>query len=231
MGLKTAAIFIKHQEPKRFLVEDIIKAIFGENFKIAKTTKSGFDFRKPKYVVISYQKSGVLIYNGEIVNQVLLERNREVINKIYQFFEQPKTILTFMHYDSGDSYGFSYIEKGEIKRFRYSTSIDYITYDYGNPLDEELNILGGQILFDTDEYGERHYLYTQYDVPEKLNDYNALNSDLTNAVMIAKMGYGLYSENQDLENVYVTLALASEPSSKEKSPSSKKRFLNKLFGK
>ncbi len=231
MGMSTAAVYIKVNDPKKFQVENVIEAFFGAFSDISETFPKGFEFRKPNYVVIRYHKSGVLISNAEFVNQVLIKRNGELINKIYEFFEKPKTILAYMHYDSGGSYGFSYIEKGEIKRFRYSTSTDWVTHDYGPPLDEELNILGGQILFEKDEYGERHYLYTQYDLPEKLNDYNTINSDLTNVVMIAKMGYGFYSENQNLENVYVTLDSPTETSSKENKTKPKKGLLDRLFGK
>ena len=203
MGMSNAAVFIQLENPKQYKIEDIVSQIFGSIESISDKAPSDFDFRNENSLMIGYHNDGIRIMNSNFVNQILVERSQIMINKLNTFFNKPKIILAYMHYDSGDSFGYTLIENGFIKRFRYSLSTDWITHDFGYPLDVELNILNGQIYFEEDEYGDRNYLYKRIDDIENPRSLHFINSELANEIMIAKIGFGIYDDHVNIPLNYV----------------------------
>jgi len=191
IGMSNAAVFIKLEDPNQYKIEDIVNELFGSLITITDKATNEFDFRNENSIIIAYHENGIRIMNSNFVNQILVERSKEVINKLNTLFNKPKLILTYMHYDSGDSFGFSLIENGQIKRFRYSLSTDWVTQEFGNPLDVELNILNGEIYYEENEYGERNYLYKRKDDINNPRSMHFINSELTNEVMLSKLGFGI----------------------------------------
>ena len=112
MGMSNAAVFIKLADSKKYKVDNIINHLFGKFENISNLRTEGFGFRKPNYVLVSYHQNGLIIRNAQFINEVLVKRNRELIKRIYDFFDKPEVILTYMHYDSGGSFGF-FISKME----------------------------------------------------------------------------------------------------------------------
>jgi hypothetical protein len=213
MGLTTAGVFIKLDNPQDFIHEKIAAFFFEDIMSIKDNCPSFFDFRHPYQIIIDIFENGICIRNSDFVNKIIVKRDKQHIAKIYEYFGHPKTILAYMHYDSGDSFGFCYVKNGNVKRFRYSLSTDWVTCDYGNPLDEEIDILNAPISFeiidkehrdnDGDEY--RYYSYTAAGETNN-RSYHFINSHLASVVMKAKIGYDFYEEDDVKSKAkYVTL--------------------------
>jgi hypothetical protein len=212
MGLTVAGVFIKLNNPQDFTHEKIANYFFENVMSVKDDCPTFFDFRLPYQIMIDISENGICIYNSGFVYQIIQKRDKQHIAKIYEYFGHPETILAYMHYDSADSFGFCYIKNGNVKRFRYSLSSDWVTYDYGNPLDEELDILNAPLSFEIDEEEEdddgdemRHYFYVIAG-ETKERSYHFINSHLASVVMKAKIGYGFYEEiNIKSISKYVTL--------------------------
>jgi hypothetical protein len=213
MGLTTAGVFIKLDNPQDFTHEEIAEYFFENVMNIKDDCPPFFDFRYPYKIIIDISENGICIMNSDFVNKIIIQRDKQHIAKIYEYFGHPETILAYMHYDSGDSFGFCYVKNGNIKRFRYSLSTDWVTCDYGNPLDEELDILNAPISFEIiykdhrDNHGDeyREYSYTVAGEMHK-RSYHFINSHLASVVMKAKIGYDFYEDIDIKSNVkYVTL--------------------------
>jgi len=229
--MSNAAVFIKLENPNEFDIVDVVKALFGDNQEIKTSWESGFDFRGKGNIILGVHSNGIRIMNSEFVNQILVTRSQETISKLYKLFKSPKLIMTYMHYDSGDSFGFGCIEDGYFKRFRYSLSTDWVTHDFGHPYDEELNILNGQIYYEEDEYGDREYLYKRLDDPNKPRSYHFINSEIANEVMKVKLGFGFYDENIESESYYITLKPKEKLIQQSSIETKSKGLFDKLFGK
>jgi len=229
MGLANAGVFIKLEKPNDFTIEEVVRNLFGDYSDIESKWGDGFDFRNKENLIISYHPNGIRIMNSELVEQVLEKRSPEIIQKLYNYFNSPALMMVYMHYDSGDSFGFGCIEDGMMTRFRYSVSTDWVTHDFGLPFDEELNILNGRLYYEEHEEGEREYLYNRLDYPDEPRSYDYINSDIANEVMLNKIGFGLEDVNPDAKTHYVTLKPKEklQPQSEKKKP---KGFLGKLFG-
>lgn len=212
MGMSKAAVFIKLENPNDYKLEKIAENFFNSIVSIKDEWQSGFDFRHSNKIIIEFYKNGISIVNSDFVNQILINRDKHLIAKLYKYFNFPETILVYMHYDSGDTFGFCYIKCGEINRFRYSLSTDYVTCDFGNPLDEELKVLNSQIHYQEDENGEeddfgdiiKYYMY-KIEGEAKSRSYHFINSHLTSVVMTAKLGFGLYDEDTQRAAKFITL--------------------------
>jgi hypothetical protein len=227
MGMSNAAVFIKLENSNEFEVDEVVKTLFGDHLEIKTSWESGFDFHAKENVIVSFHSNGIGIMNSEFVNQVLIKRSREAISELYKLFNSPKLIMVYMHYDSGDSFGFGCIQDGFFKRFRYSLSTDWVTHDFGQPFDEELNILNGPIYYEEDEYGDREYLYKRLDDPKNPKSYHFINSEIANEVMKNKIGYGFYDENVEAKSYYITL----KPNEKQMQQNPNKTKPKGLFGK
>lgn len=224
--MSNAAIFIKLDNPKEFNINDVAKEFFGEYEVIKSSWESGFDFRTSENILVGVHENGIRIMNSGFVNEILIKRSPETTQKLYNYFNSPQLIMAYMHYDSGDSFGFGCIEDGVMRRFRYSLSTDWVTHEFGYPYDEELNILNGDLYYLEDEYGNKEYLYKRLDDPENPRSFHFINSDITNEVMKTKIEFGLYDVNIENEIYYITLK------EKEIQPQKKKStgILGKLFG-
>lgn len=230
MGMSNAAVFIKLENSNDFHVEEVVKELFGDHQEIKTSWENGFDFRSVENIIYSVHNNGIRIMNSEFVNQILINRSQDSISKLYKLFKSPKLIMAYMHYDSGDSFGFGCIEEGYFKRFRYSLSTDWVTHDFGHPYDEELSILNGQIYYQEDEYGDREYLYKRLDDPNNPRSYHFINSEIANEVMKSKIGFGFYDENVETESYYITLKPSEKQIQESPNRTKSKGFFGKLFG-
>lgn len=230
MGMSNAAVFIKLENSSEFDISKIVQTLFGDHEKIKTSWENGFDFRSAENIIVNYHSNGIRIMNSEFVNQILIERSQKTINKLYNLFNSPKLIMIYMHYDSGDSFGFGCIQDGYFNRFRYSLSTDWVTHDFGQPFDEELNILNGPIYYEEDEYGEREYLYKRLDDPNNPRSYHFINSEIANEVMKNKIGYGFYDENVEAKSYFVTLKPNEKQIQQNPDKTKPKGLLSKLFG-
>jgi hypothetical protein len=230
MGMSNAAVFIKLQNSEELNIKETIKELFGEYTDIKSKWEGGFDFRNSDSIVISLHENGIRIMNSEFVNKVLIKRSPETIQKLYAYFNSPKLMMAYMHYDSGDTFGYGCIEEGIMKRFRYSVSTDWVTHDFGHPYDEELNILNGQIYYEEDEYGDREYLYRRLDDPSNPRSYHFINSEIANEVMKNKIGFGFYDENVEAKSYYITLKSDKKQVQQNPIKTKSKGIFGKLFG-
>ena len=105
-----------------------------------------------------------------------------------------------------------------------------MTHDFGFPLEEELKIINGSIFFIVDENNEREYLYNTVDDPENSKSYYFYNSHLADAVMKAKIGFGMDPETFETKDAFVTLKNQSEEIPKKTKNETKKNFFDRLFG-
>lgn len=212
MGMRAAGVFISLENPLDYKLEAIVETFFTKIQRIEDRYPTGFDFRNGHQVHFRIYEHGLIVSNSRFVYQVLVQRDPQLLSKLYRFFGYPETLFAYMHYDSGDSFGFCYLKNGSVKRFRYSSSSDWITHDYGDPLDEELPILNGRISFEEDEDGEedeegelvRYYRYQPLG-EEGTRSYHFINSHLACAVMKAKLGFDFYEEHLKPIEQFVTL--------------------------
>jgi hypothetical protein len=229
MGMSNAGVFIKLENSNEFEVGEIVNTLFGDRIEIKTSWENGFDFRSSDNIIVSFHSNGIRIMNSEFVNEILVKRSLEAINKLYKLFNSPKLIMAYMHYDSGDSFGFGCIQDGIFKRFRYSTSTNWVTHDFGQPYDEELNILNGQIYYEENEYGGREYLYKRLDDLMNPRSYHFINSEIANEVMKNKIGYGFYDENIEAKSYYIILKPNEKQIQQNPIETKPKGFFGKLF--
>lgn len=166
--------------------------------------------RNPNNVIITFYDNAISIANSQFTDKILISRDKNIIEKIYSYFDYPDTILAVMNYDSGGSYGFCYIRGGKIKRVRYALH-DWGTYYWGDPLDEELPILNAKITFIEDEDGEDDDFgeivkYSQYEKDGFFYSYSFIDAHLTSAVMKAKFGFDLHDYNVDYIAKFIILS-------------------------
>ena len=111
MGLTTAGVFIKLDNPQDFTHEEIAECFFENVMSTKDDCPPFFDFRYPYKIIIDISENGICIRNSDFVNKIIIKRDKEHIAKIYEYFGHPETILAYMHYDSGDSFGFCYVKR------------------------------------------------------------------------------------------------------------------------
>lgn len=200
--MSIAGIFVKLNNPTEFNLDEITIMLFGEFISNSEICPSGFDIRNQENRILSRYKNGVSIADADIVNQILVEGNKELIAKIFGYFNQPQSIIAYMHYDSGDSFGFRYIENGWTKRYCYK--IDGMqTVEYGVPLPEEIKILNRELFYQGDIEDEFLCYYIDEERTQS-NAYHFRSSALACEVMRSKIGHDFYDESVKRSSIYYT---------------------------
>ena len=190
MGMSICALYINVEETSEGKITSSLENLYGQFFKIYEKWDNEIKGLNLIFRSVSFYDSGIILWDDELAMDIIAKQSQESVNKIYNLFDQPTFMLAFMHYDSGDSFGFSYIEKNEIVRYRYDLSNEIGHKEYGKPLEEEKSILEGEF-YELDD-GEK--LYKRTDDIDNPRSYHFICSELANEVMKAKIGFDLYSD-------------------------------------
>lgn len=197
--LTPSGVFIK-TDISEYNSEEIFKHFFEVNYKKNDSWFNGFDTRDEKSIRITFHEKGIIITNSHFTQKILVNGNKELINKIYNYFNKPELIYSYMHYDSGDSFGFRLIQKGKTTRYRFSLSSDWVTKDFGNPIEAELEILNCELYFETEL--KEHLVYKFKD-EKNPRSYNFINAHLASIVMEHFFGFNFH-QYIEAENYYFT---------------------------
>eukprot|EP01093_Parvamoeba_rugata_P012093 TRINITY_DN346_c0_g1_i16.p2 TRINITY_DN346_c0_g1~~TRINITY_DN346_c0_g1_i16.p2 ORF type:complete len:231 (-),score=39.42 TRINITY_DN346_c0_g1_i16:446-1138(-) len=197
--LTPSGIFIK-TDISKYNSEDIFKHFFGVNYEKNDSWFNGFDTRDENSIRITFQEQGIIITNLYFTQKVLVIGDKELINRIYNYFDQPELIYSYMHYDSGDSFGFRVIQKGKTTRYRFSLSTDWVTKDFGNPIEAELEVLNSKLYFETER---KEFLMYQLKNEKNPRNYHFINSHLACVVMEHFFGFN-FQQYIESVNYYFT---------------------------
>ncbi|SDR97257.1 hypothetical protein [Winogradskyella sediminis] len=197
--LTPSGIFIK-TDISKYDYDEIFKHFFGANYEKNDNWFNGFDTRDEKSIRITFHEQGIIITNFHFTQKVLVNGNKELIEKIYNYFDQPDLIYSYMHYDSGDSFGFRLIQKGKTTRYRFSLSSDWVTKDFGNPIEAELEILNSKLYYETER---KEFLIYKLENEKTPRNYHFINSHLASVVMEHFFGFNFH-QYIEAENYYFT---------------------------
>lgn len=205
MGLSAAGIFVKTNSTT-LSHEEIVTTLFGTIDKVMDEHQGGFDIREQGKVIVRKRENGYNIASADIAQKILVEGNRSEIAKVYGLFgDSLEFIIAYMHYDSGDSFGFRVIENEETIRYRYSLGGEYITKEFGLPLDEELEVLNKPLYCEVEEDGDEIYreIYHYADEQEKFAmSYDFYNSHLAEKIMQKRLGFTFHNEYFDKDSKF-----------------------------
>jgi len=207
MGMSIGAVYVETNTTASH--EEIFRTIVDKPYKIYDTYKSGLDFRDSDVFYISKNSKGFQILNADLVK------------KIYRSYNSPKSILGYIRYDSGDSYGFTYIEDGVYRRAKYNYGNK--NADYGKPLEEEIEILTSKFYRDPEAYGENEedspILY-KMEGEEHPRMKHFINLHLAETVMSHRIGFTMEENNEFVTKYFVT---RKEESISDRSPNPKSK--------
>ena len=139
MGVSIGAVAFKTNVAE-FELQNVIHSLFGENYK---EQQEACDTRKVECVHIARTTNFIIIFNSELANKFFLSQETVILNKYLSYFGNPEFVFAFEEYDSGNSYGYSLVYNGEIKRQLRTASYETIL-DFGKPEEAELKWLNGE---------------------------------------------------------------------------------------
>ncbi len=135
MGARIYSTFVKTESSDSFKLKDIANNLFKtEDLELNKNDDS-----RSENLTIGILNSGILLSNYYLNVEVMVNHNTNVINALYQFFDQPEYIVAFMISDFNNAAGYTVIQNGTIIRSRYFDPQDEVvdSHDFGDPFPEE----------------------------------------------------------------------------------------------
>lgn len=190
MGMRMCGLFIKKENLTVDLVKELIVPIYGSPDDVLSNATSKDLQNLNKWLSINFYSNGIILWDQELTLDILTKQDTEKIELIYNSFEKPAEIIAFMHFDSGDSFGFSYIRDGEIHRYRYSLSNEIGDREFGDPLPEEKVITEAEVVVLKDE----DEVYYRLDNREHACSFHFICSELANEVMQHRIGFNMYDD-------------------------------------
>ena len=210
--MRICGLYIEVKNHTEETIKEALENIYGQFSKVYEKWNKEIKELNLLFRSVSYCENGIILWDQELALDIMTKQSQEAINNIYNAFDHPSCMLAFMHFDSGDSFGFSYIVKNEIIRFRYNLSNEIGHKEYGTPLEEEKIILDGKF-YEIDD-GEK--LYKRLDDIENPRSYHFICSELANEVMRVKIGYDMNSDEINANYKIFTFRQEDEKSNVEK---------------
>ncbi len=224
MGSNSLGIFIK-TDTKIYTHKKIAFDLFGatEEYDYSMNTLKYYD-----YITITFHDSLIEIHNSEFVEKFIENKKETEVHTLNNYFNNPEFILSYISFDTTNSFGFKYIEKGRTIRLKLEDD-SYIT-EFGQPIEEELKYLNGDYKYIEEE--DEKLL-----VVSPVNDNNEfayfhVTSSLVSDVLISRLGFGIHDSPKNTVTKYFKIKKVEEQITKVavRKEKPKKGFYDKLFG-
>lgn len=154
MGWKISAIIIKNPieiEPIQLVTKLGFKSIKETENQLFETAMYPDD----NHIYIGKYNDNLILCEGELTFDFFDKRNSKIENCLFEIFPNSEICTVVLH-SYNNLWGYSISINGIKKRIRFGSSEDGTIEDYGNPLDEELDLLSKSFL---NEDGERVYTF------------------------------------------------------------------------
>lgn len=201
MGIAQAGIAFKPNQP----VDDVcrlVSALYGgEASPIEHPNVGQFDIRNHSDVMVQFFGDSCFICNDNLAWNAL-ENPQTDVTKIYHLLGCPDLFVIFCHYGSGGSYGYAFVEKGQITRSRFQTT-DYPplppVVEFGVPKNIESRWLSADFFLDEDDCPEDEWQKVYY-----LGDVTVSEDELTGYLLqeILNHEFGVCPWDTDMEPIY-----------------------------
>lgn len=150
MGVAQAGLVFRSKVPLRDMGALVSKLCGGQAVPIEQPLQSKFDIRNPSDVMVLVYGDVYFICNIDIAWDLLEDPVRDVTQR-HCVLGTPEWLMAFCHYDSGDSYGYAFIERGARTRSRLQTSGEPELIEHGTPKDFEARWLSADFYLEEDD--------------------------------------------------------------------------------
>lgn len=150
MGVAQAGLVFRSKVPLRDMGALVSKLCGGQVVAIEQPQQGTFDIRNPLDVMVLVFGDVYFICNHDLIWD-LLENPTQAATQRHCVLGAPDCLLAFCHYDSGDSYGYAFIERGERTRSRLQTSGEPALIEYGTPKAFETRWLTAEFYLEEDD--------------------------------------------------------------------------------
>ncbi|WP_434154298.1 hypothetical protein [Pseudomonas sp. JZ134] len=128
--LKAVLFFV--QTLKKFTPEQVVTNLFNKSIeKVEYSFNIPFDTRNPDCVCVEQYDDVWVIYNTDLLWPILGDPKHD-LQRLYCAIGKPALAIGFCKFDSGDTYGYAFIENGTLTRSRLQNSDDSLL-EYGIP--------------------------------------------------------------------------------------------------
>lgn len=189
MGTSCGGIAIKTDTTKIDLYK-VVKTIFGNEFE---KSESYCDSRTNNCVYIGKTKDFLVIINSYLIDTFLKKIKTKDIQAYLKLFFNSDFIFAFEIYDSGDTYSYTLLYNGTVKRQFKAVIYETIT-DIGEPDPIEQKWRNGTTIKEDLGGGESQLLY-KHTVTGELCSESSLPRTILLELMQEKLGFT--SENMD----------------------------------
>ncbi|WP_343307554.1 hypothetical protein AAHN97_10490 [Chitinophaga niabensis] len=154
MGTNGAGVAFKVNTGK-FQLKKVVKDLFGESFE----DHNGhfFDIRRPDSVYAVKTKDLVVLCNSDFAGEFFKNQETSTIKKYLDYFSDPELVFAYEEYDSSESYSYSLIYNGVVKRQLFSRYRKAVI-DFGPPERTELKWEHAVTYREEEEKGEEGML-------------------------------------------------------------------------
>ncbi len=191
MGTTLAGIAFKPTRPVDDFRALVSKLCGEEAVAVEQPVAGGFDIRDHADVMVLVFGEVCFICNNDIA-WGLLEKPASDVAFTHQALGCPDSFMVFCRYDSGGSYGYALVEKGERVRSRLQTTdVPGLPplIEFGEPLDSEKRWLAAPYYFE-DEDGpedEREKIFYQGEPAIEVPEY-FLTSRMLDEALVSRFG-------------------------------------------
>jgi len=200
MGIAQAGIAFKSNK-KIENVRSLVSTLCGEKANQIEHPNHGqFDIRRHTDVMVQIFRDSCFICNNDLVWN-FLENPRSDLGHIYRALGKPESFLLFCHYDSGGSYGYSFVEHGVITRSRLQTTgVPRLPpiIEFGNPKDIEKRWLSASFYIEDDEcpMEERRKIFYQGNREIEVSEYH-LTKRILDEILLNKFNACPWETDQE----------------------------------
>lgn len=145
MGVSCGGVAFK-ADTSTLNLSKIIADLFGSRYQI---NKGYCDSRNADCIYAGMTNEFVIIVHSELASAFFAATDTTGVQKYLDYFSSPELVFAFEAYDSGGTYSYCLIEKGEVRRQFRSISYEK-SIDYGAPLDKERKWLQAPTYTDDD---------------------------------------------------------------------------------
>ena len=126
MGASNGGVAFKLNTSSYDLLQ-VVKDLFGNDFE---QSDAHCDSRKNDCVYIGKTQEFFIIVNTDFAEKFFESTDTKIIQPFLEYFSNPDFVFAFEEYDSGDTFSYSLVYGGNVKRQFRSLSSN-ITIDYG----------------------------------------------------------------------------------------------------
>ncbi|WP_397452408.1 hypothetical protein [Pseudomonas sp. NA-150] len=207
MGVAQAGLVFKTKVPLRDAGALVSKLCGGQAVKIEPSLRSSFDIRNHSDVLVQVFGNVIVINNNQIAWDMLEDPASDVTQR-HRVLGAPEMLLAFCHYDSGDSYGYAFIERGERTRSRLQTGVPAVV-EFGTPKDFESRWLSAPFYLEDDDcpIDQRRKIYFQGEREVEVPEAEITRRLLEEAL---RMNFGICPWDEDIDPVSHFFRLTAE---------------------